>query len=332
MTAQSKRDIAGSTWLIVGGAGYIGSHVVELFNQSNIRCVVLDNLSLGKRVRVGQDVPFIKADCALNENLVLELSTFEITGMIHLAGLKQARESIRNPLLYWENNIDSLIGALKLREQLRIPHFLFSSSCSVYGSAGKVDDSSILKPISPYGETKKISEEIIASIAKIQNFNYGFLRYFNVIGSSDFQDAYDFALECLVPNFSRRISRSESLTIYGGKFDTSDGTALRDYVDVRDIANAHLLGAHALVTSSENWIVNVSTGRPATVLEICNILIAASGRKVEIIIGDAVDGDPEKIWAEPSKKLLDWGWNPQFSLVDSIQSHWNNYILSEKLN
>ena len=332
MLASAPKNLNGQSWLFVGGAGYIGSHVVEIFMKAGVECVVIDDLSLGNKERLTNDTLLITEDCADTDQILPLLSNFQFHGIVHLAGLKQARESIKFPLKYWDSNLSSLIGSLRLREILNIPNFIFSSSCSVYGSAGNVEDSTPLNPVSTYGQTKKTSEEIIKNISNLQSFNYGFLRYFNVIGASDFPNSCDDSEECLVPNISRRILRGESITIFGNDFSTPDKTAMRDYIDVRDIAMAHLFGANALVNNDVNWIVNVSTGKPISVLEICMTLKEESELDFKINYSGRVLGDPESIWAEPSKKLANWGWKQKFSLRDSVSSHWRNFILNQQLH
>ena len=318
-------------WLVIGGAGYIGSHVAKSLINAGENVFILDNLTSGYKVRLGEGPRIFLGD-ARDANFVREIVELnEIEGVIHLAAHKQARESQRAPFKYWENNIQSCLSVLTGIRNTTVRKFILSSSCSVYGSAGLVTDESIRNPISPYGRSKVASEDMVRDCCSSFGINWSVLRYFNVIGCDDFNFAHDDSLECVVPVMARRIELKQNLEIFGQNFDTPDGTALRDYIDVRDLANAHLRIALNMRHTMENYLVNVSSGIPVSVLQIAQSLLKVSDSDSQIVFSDSKVGDPDRIWGNPSKMLLDLGWKANFSLSESTQSHWDSMKRSSNL-
>lgn len=312
------------SWLVVGGAGYIGSHVVRSLGRAGEKVFILDNLSSGYKSRIEPGVDFFAGD-ARDSELVREIILQnQIDGVIHLAAYKQARESLNDPLKYWENNIESCLGVLTGIRNTTVKQFVLSSSCSVYGSAGFVTDESARNPISPYGRTKSSSEDMVRDCCNSFGINWGILRYFNVIGCDNFDFAHDDSLECVVPAMTRKIESKQDIEIYGNSFNTPDGTALRDYVDVRDLADAHTCIALKMKMGTGNYVINISTGIPISVLQIANSLLEVSCSDSRVIFTDSQVSDPDRIWGNPSQILLELGWRANFSLSESIQSHWDS--------
>lgn len=311
------------TWLVTGGAGYIGAHVTRTLLSAGLRVVVIDNLSTGLIERIPDSVTTIRADCADHQTVHEVLVDHEVVGVMHLAAFKQARESAREPMKYWVNNVNAILGVLRAIEGTPVRHFVLSSSCSVYGAAGPVGVSSIPRPMSPYARTKYANELMLQDLAPHLGLSTVTLRYFNVIGNDDFAMAHDTSIECLVPSAYTQVVRDEPIRVFGTSHPTPDGTALRDYVDVRDLADAHLKAAQYLMNHGPDLqlTLDVGTGVPASVTEVLHALQEATGRTVVLHDAGAHPADPAAVWAEASsiRTLLDW--TPRFGLLASVAAH-----------
>jgi UDP-glucose 4-epimerase len=311
------------TWLVIGGAGYIGSHLVHLWANRNVPVVVLDDLSTGRLASLPQGVPVVHADARDSARVERALSEFAIRGIVHLAARKHARESVQEPLAYWRTNLGALMNVLEAAEGRNVRRFLLSSSCSVYGSAGEVTTSTALNPQSPYGRTKVMSEALLKDWTRTSGGTWAALRYFNVIGNAEFPNAPDRSSECLVPAASREIRAGERPMIFGADFPTPDGTAMRDYLDVRDIATAHAVVAADLESAAltHGQVLNVSTGSPTSVRTILDVITKETNWSGTPDVSARRTGDPERIWAQPSPELHALGWTPTFSIQESIHAH-----------
>lgn len=311
------------SWLIVGGAGYIGSHVAHHLARQGHPLVVLDDLSTGRFESIPNGVSLEIADASNSQDVSSILERYSVSGIIHLAARKHARESVAQPLRYWKANIGSLLGVLEAANEVGIDWFLLSSSCSVYGSAGKASDSAAVDPQSPYGSTKVASEMLVRDWCQSRRIPWVALRYFNVIGNADFPFAPDRSSECLVPAVARAIREGHVPTIFGTDFDTPDGTAMRDFVDVRDVAAAHAIVAQELAIGGggriRNRALNIATGEPTSVLQVIKSVTRTLGSPVEPLTSQRRPGDPERIWAEPSLELTSLGWIPEHSTNNSIR-------------
>ena len=317
------QDTSDTTWLVVGGAGYVGSHVVEAFLKHGLGVVVLDDLTTGIRDRVPQDVK-LKVGDATNSNTVRTvLGEHRITGIVHLAAKKQARESSEDPHRYWTANIGASLGITRALAGSEVRSFIMSSSCSVYGDSAAAKESSPLAPLSPYARTKLASEWIIQDSARQLGVSVLTFRYFNVIGNSDFPVAHDVASEALVPNIWRAFHAHEPLTIHGTDFPTADGTALRDFVDVRDVARAHALGAVALQSrqTMSDDVFNLGSGEPVSVATVVKTAGHISGHSPKMIGSNAHEADPVQVWAESTRARNALGWVPQYTLEESLRSY-----------
>jgi UDP-glucose 4-epimerase len=312
------------SWLIVGGAGYIGSHIAHHLAREGLPLVVLDDLSTGRYESVPSGVPLEVADASDSQHVSSIMERYSVSGIIHLAARKHARESVRQPLEYWRANVGTLLGVLQAADAVGIDWFLLSSSCSVYGSAGEASNSAALDPQSPYGATKVASEMLVRDWCRSRGIPWVALRYFNVIGNGDFPFAPDRSSECLVPAVAGGIREGRVPTIFGTDFETPDGTALRDFVDVRDVAKAHALVARKLEVGGGgplgNRTLNIATGEPTSVLQVIQGVADALGWTGEPLTAERRPGDPERVWAEPSAELTSLGWMPQHSTQDAIES------------
>jgi UDP-glucose 4-epimerase len=316
-------------WLFLGGAGYIGSHVLREFLNVGATCVVLDNLITGKLERLPGSVIFVNGDVTDEATISRVCAQFEITGVVHLAAYMQARESLIDPIKYWGNNLGASLALARVLENTMINQIIFSSSCSVYGNAQDVTEESILNPISPYAMTKVASEQVLSQSATTNEIQLIILRYFNVIGCGEFSNSFDHGSQTILPSTARKILAGKPPLIFGGDLPTPDGTALRDYLDVRDLAKAHLVAACSQDT--ENVVtINVTSGQAVSVKEIIDLLLEISGSSVLPLLAPANIGDPIEVWAKESPRLKTLGWEPRYSLRESIQSFWEAFRNSEQ--
>ncbi|MBO8221451.1 UDP-glucose 4-epimerase GalE [Prochlorococcus marinus] len=321
-------------WMIVGGAGYIGSHVSRCFIDNDLDVVIVDNLVTGIKQRIPENVKLFNLNCENHSKLKKYILENKIDGIVHLAAFKQARESCIDPLKYWDNNVRSTLGIVKAIKNTNVRYLIFSSSCSVYGQGGEVQEDSKLDPISPYGWTKFVSEQIIQNCADQLNFSFISLRYFNVIGNDNFPMAFDNSEECLVPKIYKAIINKKLPKVFGTDFETSDGTAIRDYIDVRDLSYIHFLAAKHLMESKKNLnkFFNVGSGKPVSVLEIINSFSRLLAIKIMYEDVGRNPADPSKVWANNEKFFRNFGWQPKHSIDSSIKSFLESPEIKEELD
>lgn len=320
--AAGRPPGGGGRWLVLGGAGYIGAHVVRAFADAGHRCVVIDDMSTGRAVRLPASVPLVEGDAA-DARLVHETCiAHRLTGVVHLAALRQARESVREPLRYWAVNLPAVVESLEGLRGTLVRSLVFSSSCAVYGLGGKVEEGAAIEPVSPYGDTKATAERVLAAGCAELGINWVPLRYFNVVGCGEHPEPWDVSREGLVPRVSRHLREGRAVAINGRDFATADGTAVRDYVDVRDLARAHVIAAARLERGDRLPAINVSTGRPASVLDVVRGLSAAAGVEPAIEWAPRAAGDPDEVWAEATMAREWLGWRPEWSLEESLRAHW----------
>lgn len=312
-----------STWLVTGGAGYIGAHVTRRFLSAGVQVIVVDNFSTGKMARLPDTVTTIEVDCDDHQSIHEVLVNHGVVGVVHLAAFKQARESTREPMKYWSNNVNAMLGVLRAIEGTCVRHFVFSSSCSIYGSVGLVSPDKDPQPISPYARTKYASELILQDHARHLGLSTITLRYFNVIGNDAFPLAHDTSTESLIPAAYARVILDQPVPVFGTSHPTPDGTALRDYVDVRDLATAHLKAAQYLVEQGPDVqeVLDVGTGAPVSVCEILQSLEQATGRVITIKDVGAHPADPAAVWAEGSRIRELLGWRPEHDILTSVAAH-----------
>ena len=256
----------------------------------------------------------------------------DVDGVIHFAASKAVGESVENPLLYYENNINALVYVLQELKELSNPNFIFSSSCTVYGQAEKMpitEDASVQPAMSPYGNTKQIGEEIITDVAKVTNINSILLRYFNPIGSHPSAEIGELPLgipQNLVPFITQTaIGMREKLSVYGDDYPTPDGTAVRDYIHVVDLAKAHVVALKRLLNKQNLDKVetfNLGTGTGSSVLEVITAFEKVSGQKLNYQIVGRREGDITSAYANTDKANNVLGWKAQSTLEDSLASSW----------
>ncbi len=329
-----------STIVVIGGLGFIGSHtVVELQNQG-FEVVVIDNLSnssidvLDGIERISGKKPIFSAIDLREKKAVQEFfKTYDdISGLIHFAASKAVGESVKNPLLYYENNIGALVYILQELQKKQKANFIFSSSCTVYGQAEMMpiaETTPIQPALSPYGNTKQIGEEIIADVVKVSDINAILLRYFNPIGAHPSAEIGELPIgvpQNLVPFITQAAAgiRSE-LSVYGNDYPTPDGTCIRDYIHVVDLAKAHVIALQRLLNKKNVEpleIFNLGTGTGSSVLEVITSFEKVSGKKLAYKIADRRDGDVTEAYANTDKANTVLGWKTASSLDEAIASAW----------
>lgn len=326
--------------LVTGGLGFIGSHtVVELQNQG-FEVVIVDDLSNSSE-KVLKGIVAITNKMPLFEKLDLrekgQVQDFfkkyqDISGVIHFAASKAVGESVGNPLLYYENNINSLVYLLQELQKLPEANFIFSSSCTVYGQAEKMpitEDAAIQTAMSPYGNTKQIGEEIITDTAKVTNTNAILLRYFNPIGAHPSAEIGELPLgvpQNLVPFITQTgFGLREELSVYGDDYPTPDGTCVRDYIHVVDLAKAHVIAMKRLLDKKnldKVEIFNLGTGTGSSVLEVIHSFEKVSGQKLPYKIVARREGDITSAYANTDKANNVLGWKAESTLDEAMESAW----------
>ena len=326
--------------LVTGGLGFIGSHTVVELQNVGFDVVIIDNLSnsseevLNGIVAItGKKPEYEKLDLREKEAVKQFFSKHsDVSGVIHFAASKAVGESVENPLLYYENNLNTLVYLLQELQQKDRANFIFSSSCTVYGQAEKMpitEDASVQPAISPYGNTKQIGEEIISDVAKVTNINAILLRYFNPIGAHPTAEIGELPIgvpQNLVPFITQTgIGMRKELAVYGDDYPTTDGTCIRDYIHVVDLAKAHVIALQRLVNEKNIDKIetfNLGTGTGSSVLEVIRIFEKVSGKPLPYKIVDRREGDVISAYANTDKANDVLGWKAQSTLEQSLESAW----------
>lgn len=327
--------------LVTGGLGFIGSHTVVALLEQDYEVVIIDNLSnssievLGGITKITQKTPEFENFDLRNKDLVIEF--FEkypdIDGVIHFAASKAVGESVENPLLYYENNLSALIYVLKQLSKKEEASFIFSSSCTVYGQADEMpisENAPVKKAMSPYGNTKQIGEEIILDTCKVHpGLQAISLRYFNPIGAHPSGEIGELPIgtpQNLVPFITQTaIGKREKLSVYGDDYPTNDGTCIRDYIHVMDLAQAHVVALKRLLEkrSEKNYdVFNLGTGKGNSVLEVINTFQEVTGQKLPYKIADRREGDITAAYADTNRANNVLNWKAKYTLSDALKSAW----------
>ncbi|MQP51788.1 MULTISPECIES: UDP-glucose 4-epimerase GalE [unclassified Flavobacterium] len=326
--------------LVTGGLGFIGSHTVVELQNKGFEVIVVDNLS-NSSLDVLDGIERITGKKPIFENIELREKSavqnffkkyFDIAGVIHFAASKAVGESVENPLLYYENNINSLVYLLQEIKELKNANFIFSSSCTVYGQAEKMpitENAPVQQAMSPYGNTKQIGEEIITDVAKVTNLNSILLRYFNPIGAHPSAEIGELPLgvpQNLVPFITQTaIGLRDKLSVFGNDYPTADGTAIRDYIHVVDLAKAHVIALQRLLNHKNLEKVetfNLGTGTGSSVLEVITAFEKVSEQQLKYQIVERREGDVIEAFANTDKANTVLGWKAQSSLEEALASAW----------
>ena len=327
--------------LVTGGLGYIGSHTCVALVERGYEPLVIDNLSesdieVKDRIEriTGRDLLFEKVEmCDAKALEALFEKHPDIAGVIHFAAFLLVNESVQNPLKYYENNLISTMNLLRCMDKYNVCPIVFSSSCTVYGNPDMLpvgEDAPIKEAESPYGNTKKMGEDILRDFSNICDVNVISLRYFNPIGAhesthiGEFQDGEP---HHLVPYITETaVGKREFLRVFGGDYDTRDGSCIRDYIHVMDIAEAHILAVQRLIdakNTSSFEVYNLGSGDGSTVLEMIHAFTSATGINIPFEIVDRREGDVGAVYADITKAKNTLGWVPKRSLETMLSSAWN---------
>jgi UDP-glucose 4-epimerase len=312
------------TWLVTGGAGYIGAHVVQRLRADGHAVVVLDDLSTGRADRLPDDVPLVVARVTDRRALAAALRRYPVTGVVHLAARKSPAESVARPNWYHRENVGGVAALLEAMAGAGVRRLLFSSSAAVYGVPGTpvVDEHTPTAPINPYGRTKLLGEQLIRAAAEGYGLSWLALRYFNVVGAADAVLA-DRAPTNLVPIVFDALAGGRTVTVTGGDYPTRDGTGVRDYIHVDDLAGAHAAAVARLCAPAPVAdVLNVGTGRGYSVLEVLARIEAVTGQPVPYHIGPRRPGDPPEVVADPGRIRRVLGWQARHDLTDMVASTW----------
>lgn len=318
-------------WLVTGGAGYIGAHVVRAFMEEGMDVVVLDDISSGHRSFVPNGVPFVEGSLLDNEALARAFGEHHITGVVHLAGYKYAGVSVHKPVHTYEQNVTGTLKLLDAMDTYGVNLLVFSSSAGVYGTPDveRVTEDTPPNPQSPYGQSKLFGELIIADQATaIEQRNDGTklrhtsLRYFNVVGSGT-TDICDTSPHNLFPLVIKALEEGRVPRINGIDYQTPDGTCVRDYVHVADLARTHVAAAKLIEQGHQlERVYNLGSGKGASVREIMDAFAEVTGINFEPEIGERRPGDPDQIVAEGKLAAADLGWENRFSINEMVESAW----------
>lgn len=327
--------------LVTGGCGYIGAHTVVDLIENQFDVVSVDNLSRGttkyldgiKKI-TGKDVKNYVIDlCELERVREVFTNHGDIAGIVHFAAFKTVPESVEHPLRYFHNNNESLVNLLKCVQEFKTPFFVFSSSCSVYGNPPSLpvtEETPMQEPESPYARTKQMGEAMIRDFSRaVPAAKFISLRYFNPVGAHESGNIGEYAVEKpenLAPIITQTaIGKRAKITVFGSDYNTRDGSCVRDYIHVMDIARAHTLALQYLMNGknqSNTEVFNLGTGNGVSVLEAIKAFEKVSGTKVNYELGPRRKGDVESIYANNIKARTQLGWNPTRSIDDMMSTAW----------
>lgn len=324
MPMQSDRRVP---VLVTGGAGYIGSHAVLALKDAGWPVVVIDNLSTGFTFAVPDDVPLYEGDIADHALLKRIFAEHEIRAIMHFAGSIVVPESVDNPLKYYENNTVKSRALIAAAVDAGIPHFIFSSTAATYGipKSTPVSEDADKAPINPYGWSKLMTEQMLADTVAAHPMNYCALRYFNVAGADPDQRSGQStagATHLIKVAVEAATGKRDGVSIYGTDYDTPDGTGVRDYIHVSDLASAHVLALEQLLGDPERSLtMNCGYGRGYSVAEVLDAVDRVTNRPIARTIEPRRAGDPAALVSDPSRILSTLPWEPRYADLDLIIRH-----------
>ncbi|MFF6913290.1 UDP-glucose 4-epimerase GalE [Streptomyces sp. NPDC012466] len=316
------------TWLITGGAGYIGAHVVRAMTAAGEQAVVYDDLSTGIAERVPDGVPLVAGSTLDAERLARALADHAVTGVVHLAAKKQVGESVDLPLHYYRENVEGLRVLLDAVTAARVPSFVFSSSAAVYGmpDVDLVTEETPCVPMSPYGETKLAGEWLVRATGRATGLSTACLRYFNVAGAAA-PELADVGVFNLVPMVFEKLTENAPPRIFGDDYPTPDGTCVRDYIHVVDLAEAHVAAARVLRSSPGRALtLNIGRGAGVSVREMIDRINAVTGYDRPPTVAPRRAGDPARVVASADRAATELGWKARHDVQDMITSAWEGWL------
>ncbi|WP_081240971.1 UDP-glucose 4-epimerase GalE [Streptomyces viridosporus] len=318
------------TWLITGGAGYIGAHVARAMTDAGERVVALDDLSAGSPARLAADVPLVRGSSLDGELLKRVLAEHGVTGVVHLAARKQVAESVAQPTRYYRENVGGLATLLDAVAEAGVAHFVFSSSAAVYGDPGVdlITEDTPCAPVNPYGETKLAGEWLVRAAGRAHGIATVCLRYFNVAGAAA-PELADTGVFNIVPMVFDRLTRDEAPRIFGDDYPTPDGTCIRDYIHVADLADAHLAAARRLSDGdlTGDLTVNIGRGEGVSVRELIAVVGEVTGDTRAPLVEGRRPGDAPRAVASASRAAEHLGWTARRSVHEMVDSAWRGWRL-----
>ncbi len=317
------------TWLVTGGAGYIGAHVVRALVEDGATAVVLDDLSTGDAARVDPGAAFV-AGSVLDRDLVVRvLREHDVRGVVHIAAKKQVGESVADPLLYYRENVAGLVSLLEGCRAQGVDRFVFSSSAATYGlpDVDLVDEDTPGVPLSPYGESKLVGEWLLRDCATAYDLRVMSMRYFNVAGAAS-RELGDPGVFNLIPLVFQALAAGRKPKVFGGDYPTPDGTCIRDYVHVADIAAAHLAAARALESGLPGATYNIGRGEGSSVLDVLRVVGEVTGTDTAYDVVDRRPGDPARVVAAVDRIREGLGFTAKRDLRDMVASAWAGWQAS----
>ncbi|MFG1671744.1 UDP-glucose 4-epimerase GalE [Streptomyces sp. Y7] len=318
------------TWLITGGAGYIGAHVARAMTGAGERVLVLDDLSAGHPVRLPQDVPLVEGSSLDGDLLKRVFAEHSVTGVVHLAARKQVGESVAQPTRYYRENVGGLTTLLEAVAEAGIKRFVFSSSAAVYGNpdVDLITEDTPCAPVNPYGETKLAGEWLVRAAGRAHGISTVCLRYFNVAGSAA-PELADTGVFNIVPMVFDRLTRGEAPRIFGDDYPTPDGTCVRDYIHVADLAEAHLAAARWLgePDASGDLTVNIGSGEGVSVRELITVIGEVSGDRRPAVVEPRRPGDAPRAVASAALAAEQLGWTARRGVREMVESAWAGWRL-----
>ncbi|RFU85318.1 UDP-glucose 4-epimerase GalE [Streptomyces triticagri] len=312
------------TWLITGGAGYIGAHVVRAMTAAGEQAVVYDDLSSGIADRVPEGIPLVRGSILDRDLLGRTLAEYDITGVVHLAAKKQVGESVERPLDYYRVNVEGLRVLLDAVVDAGIGAFVFSSSAAVYGmpDVDLVTEETPCLPMSPYGETKLAGEWLVRATGRAHGLANASLRYFNVAGAAA-PELADTGVFNIVPMVFDKLSAGEAPRIFGDDYPTPDGTCVRDYIHVADLADAHVAAARRLAADPGTELtVNIGRGEGVSVREMVDLITEVTGREIAPEVTPRRAGDPARVVAAADRISGELDWKAKHDVRDMVTSAW----------
>jgi UDP-glucose 4-epimerase len=310
------------TILVVGGAGYIGSHTVVELMEFGYKCVVLDNLSEGHRKAVKTEF-FELADLEDREAIAHIFDKYTICGVIHFSSFIEVGESVKNPSKFYRNNVANTLNLLDVMVEKGVKNIVFSSTCAIYGNPeySPLDELHPQAPLSPYGKTKQMVEKILEDYGTAYGLKYISLRYFNASGASEngeLGESHNVETHLIPIVLKTLTGERKGVNIFGTDYDTPDGTCVRDYIHVSDLASAHRLAMESLLGGGDSDFINLGTGIGHSVREIITACERVTGKKVPVIEAERRAGDPPELVAANEKAKRALGWRPKYTNIDDI--------------
>ncbi|MDT9694896.1 UDP-glucose 4-epimerase GalE [Streptomyces sp. P17] len=316
------------TWLITGGAGYIGAHVARAMTEAGERVLALDDLSAGVPARLPDGVPLVQGSSLDGDLLKRVLAEHAVTGVVHLAARKQVAESVAQPTRYYRENVGGLATLLDAVAEAGIRRFVFSSSAAVYGNpdVDLITEDTPCAPVNPYGETKLTGEWLVRAAGQAHGISTVCLRYFNVAGAAA-PELADTGVFNIVPMVFDRLTRDEAPRIFGDDYPTPDGTCVRDYIHVADLAEAHLAAARRLADPIGDLTVNIGRGEGVSVRELIDVIGEVTGDARPPVVGGRRPGDAPRAVASAARAAEELGWTASRSVREMVDSAWRGWLL-----